>query len=126
MNGAEAFHPPVSTLGAALFCRCPRCGKGALYSGLLTVAPGCAVCGLDLRAQDAGDGPAAFVVLILGAIVVALAIAVEIAFAPPLWIHVVLWTPIILGGAIGLLRPLKAGLIALQYRHRTLGSDPAA
>ncbi len=83
MNGAETLYPPVSTLGAALFCRCPRCGKGELYSGLLTVAPSCRVCGLDLRAQDAGDGPAAFVVLILGAIVVALAIAVEIAFAPP-------------------------------------------
>ena len=126
MNGAETLYPPVSTLGAALFCRCPRCGKGELYSGLLTVAPSCRVCGLDLRAQDAGDGPAAFVVLILGAIVVALAIAVEIVFAPPLWVHMALWTPIILGGSIALLRPLKAGLIALQYRHHALGSDPAA
>lgn len=126
MNGAEAFYPPVSTLSAALFCRCPRCGKGELYSGLLTVAPSCGICGLDLRAQEAGDGPAAFVVLILGAVVVALAIAVEIAFAPPLWVHIALWTPVILGGSITLLRPLKAGLIALQYRHRALGSDPAA
>ena len=62
---------------------------------------------------------------ILGAIVVWRAILVEILFAPPLWVHVVLWTPVILGGAILLLRPFKAGLIALQYRHRALGG-PAA
>jgi uncharacterized protein (DUF983 family) len=118
-----AFYPPVSILAAALLCRCPRCGKGKLYDGLLSVAPACAGCGLDLRAQDAGDGPAVFVVLILGALVVAGAIAVEIAFAPPIWVHLLLWTPVIVGGAILMLRPLKAGLIALQYRHRALGDD---
>jgi len=109
----------------ALRCRCPRCGKGKLYDGLLSVAPRCHACGLDLAAQDAGDGPAVFVVLILGAIVVGLALLVEVLFAPPLWLHVLLWTPVILGGAIALLRPLKAGLIAIQYRHRALGG-PAA
>ena len=85
----------------------------------------CPECGLDFAAQDAGDGPAVFVVFILGAVVVALAIVVEILFAPPLWVHIVLWTPVILGGAIAMLRPLKAGLIALQYRHRALGGGPA-
>ncbi len=112
-------------LATALKCRCPRCGKGKLYDGLLSVAARCHDCGLDLAAQDAGDGPAVFVVLILGAIVVALALLVEVAFAPPLWVHIVLWTPVILGGAIALLRPLKAGLIALQYRHRLLGDGQA-
>jgi uncharacterized protein (DUF983 family) len=111
----------VSLLAATLKCRCPRCGEGKLYDGLLAVAPRCRACGLDLAAQDAGDGPAVFVVLILGAVVVGLAILVEILVSPPLWLHVVLWTPVILGGAIGMLRPLKAGLIALQYRHRALG-----
>lgn len=120
------FDPPVSLLRAALLCRCPRCGEGRLYDGLLSIAPACAHCGLDLRAEDAGDGPAVFVVLILGAVTVGLAIAVEILFAPPLWLHVVLWTPLVLGGAILLLRPLKAGLIALQYRHHRLGAPPAA
>jgi uncharacterized protein (DUF983 family) len=115
----------VTLFAAALKCRCPRCGKGKLYDGLLSVAPRCVSCGLDFAAQDAGDGPAVFVVLILGAIVVGLALLVEVAFAPPLWVHIVLWTPVILGGAIVLLRPLKAWLIALQYRHRALG-DPAA
>ena len=113
---------PVPVLAAALHCRCPRCGKGKLYDGLLTVASRCGVCGLDLAAQDAGDGPAVFVVLILGALVVGLALLVEIEFAPPLWVHLVVWTPVIIGGAILLLRPLKAWLIAMQYRHRLLGT----
>ena len=115
----------VTLFAAALKCRCPRCGKGKLYDGLLSVAPRCDDCGLDLAAQDAGDGPAVFVVLILGAIVVGLALLVEVLFAPPLWVHILLWTPVILGGAIALLRPLKSGLIALQYRHRLLGDGRA-
>ena len=81
-------------------------------------------CGLDLSAQDAGDGPAVFVILFLGAIVVGLAAFVEILFAPPLWVHLLLWTPVILGGAIALLRPLKAGLIALEYRHHLVAAPP--
>jgi len=111
---------PVPTLSAALACRCPRCGKGKLYDGLLSVAKQCSACGLDLAAQDAGDGPAVFVILILGAVVVGLAILVEIVFAPPLWVHFVLWTPVIIVGAIALLRVMKAWLIAMQYRHHLL------
>jgi uncharacterized protein (DUF983 family) len=64
-----------------------------------------------------------FVILFLGLIVVALAALVEINYSPPLWVHLVLWTPLILGGAIAMLRPLKAGLIALQYRHHRLGAS---
>jgi uncharacterized protein (DUF983 family) len=120
-----AAEPAVSVLAAALLCRCPRCGRGRLYDGLLTVAPRCAHCGLDLAAQDAGDGPAVFVILILGALVVGLAILVEVLFEPPLWVHVALWTPFTLAASILLLRPLKAALIALQYRHRALGGGPA-
>jgi uncharacterized protein (DUF983 family) len=122
MSGAES-HPPVSVLAAALKCRCPRCGKGKLYNGLLSVAPRCSVCGLDLAAEDTGDGAAVFVVLILGAVVVGLAILVEVKFAPPFWVHIVLWTPVIIGGAIAMLRPLKAWLIAMQYRHNLLGGS---
>jgi uncharacterized protein (DUF983 family) len=86
----------------------------------LAVRPECTSCGLDLSAQDAGDGPAVFVIFLLGLIVVALAAFVELRFSPPLWVHLVLWTPLILGGAILMLRPLKAGMIALQYRHGDL------
>ena len=112
----------VSPLRAALLCRCPCCGEGALFTGLLTVRNTCPVCGLDLSAEDAGDGPAVFVILFLGFIIVALAAIVEIRFGPPIWVHVALWTPLILLGAIAMLRPFKAGLIALQFRHRHLGS----
>ena len=110
-------------LEAALLCRCPRCGRGKLFDGLLTVREKCAVCGLDLSAHDAGDGPAVFVILILGAIVVGLAFVVERRFEPPLWVHGILWLPVTLGGALLMLRPLKAWLLGEQYRHRALGGD---
>ncbi len=120
---ADRF-PAVSVTRAALGCRCPRCGKGPLFAGLLQVRPACAVCGLDLSVQDAGDGPAVFVILFLGLIVVALAALVEIRFSPPIWVHLVLWTPLIFVGAVVMLRLFKAGLIALQYRHHLLGVPP--
>ncbi|HYZ42835.1 MAG TPA: DUF983 domain-containing protein [Stellaceae bacterium] len=118
--------PAVSPLHAALGCRCPRCGKGRLFAGLLNVRQSCDVCGLDLSAQDAGDGPAVFVIFFLGLIVVGLAALVEIRFAPPIWVHLALWTPLILVGAVAMLRPLKAGLIALQYRHHRLAAPPSS
>jgi uncharacterized protein (DUF983 family) len=115
--------PVVSVVYAAFACRCPRCGKAPLFTGLLTVRPACPVCALDLSAEDAGDGPAVFVILLLGFIVVGLAAVVEVEFSPPIWVHLVLWTPLIVVGAIAMLRPLKSGLIALQYRHRRLGAS---
>ena len=111
---------PVPLSRAALGCRCPRCGEGRIFTGLLTVRPTCAVCGLDISAHDAGDGPQVFVILILGLVVVGLAAFVELRFSPPIWVHLLLWTPLILIGAVALLRPLKAGLIALEYRHGLL------
>jgi uncharacterized protein (DUF983 family) len=112
--------PAISPLTAALTCRCPRCGKGKVFRGLLTVAPSCGLCGLDLHAEDVGDGPAAFVILILGALIVFAAALVELKTAPPLWVHLVLWPPIALAGTILLQRSLKAWLIAIQYRHHLL------
>ena len=96
-----------------------------MFHGLLNVRPSCAVCGLDLSAQDAGDGPAVFVIFFLGLVVVGLAAWVELRFAPPIWVHLALWVPLISAGAIALLRPLKAVLIALQYRHDDLRAPPA-
>ena len=120
---AEDYYPPVSPLSAGLGCRCPRCGQGKLYDGFLQVAKKCDRCGLDLSAQDSGDGAVAFVTLILGFIAVGLALWIEFSFEPPLWVHAVLWPPIILGGTIAMLRPLKAFLIAQQYRHRRHEND---
>src|SRR5262249_61331380 len=99
--------PAVTPLAAALTCHCPRCGKGKVFQGLLTVAPRCALCGLDLHAEDVGDGPAAFVILILGAVIVFAAAMVELKAAPPFWVHFVLWPSLALGGSIMLHRRYK-------------------
>ena len=107
-----------SLLHTALACRCPRCGRGRLFQGLLQVRERCEACDLDLRANDAGDGAAAGVILVLGAIVVIMAFWVEFRFEPPLWVHVVLWPVITVPLAVLLMRPAKAALVALQYRHR--------
>lgn len=110
---------PVSLLRAALRCRCPRCGEGRLYTGLLTVRDACEVCGLDLREHDSGDGPAVGVTFVLGAIVVGLAFWVEFTFSPPLWVHIVLWPLVTIPLAVAMMRPLKAALVAMQYRVRS-------
>jgi len=112
--------PPVSLAHAALKCRCPRCGEGPVFTGLLTVREACPNCGLDLSAEDAGDGPAVFLIFLLGAVAVGIAAWMELEFSPPIWVHIVVLTPVIIGGAIALLRPMKAGMIALQYRHNLL------
>jgi uncharacterized protein (DUF983 family) len=98
--------------------RCPRCGEGRLFKGFLDVAPRCTACGLDFSFADAGDGPAVFIMMIVGFIVVGLALFVEFTFSPPYWVHAILWIPLVIGLSLGLLRPLKGFLIAQQYRHR--------
>ncbi len=113
----EEWYPPVSLVRSGLGCRCPRCGRGRLFKGFLTVRDTCAECGLDLARHDSGDGPAVFIILILGFVIVGLALVVERTFEPPYWVHAVLWPPLILGGALAMLRPLKAVMVALQYRH---------
>ena len=107
-----------SPFATGLACKCPRCGQGRLFAGFLTVAESCTVCGLDLKKADSADGPAVFIIFILGFLVVPLALWVESRFAPPLWLHMTIWPPVILGGALGLLRPMKGVMIVLQYRHQ--------
>ncbi len=79
----------------------------------------CTACGLDLRQNDTGDGAAVFVILLLGAIVVGGAFWVEFRFSPPLWVHAVIWPLVTIPAAVILMRPAKAALVALQYRHRS-------
>ena len=113
-------YPPFSlqkSIAAGLACRCPRCGKGRLLQGFLTLRPRCEVCGLDFAFADSGDGPAVFIILIAGFIVVGAALVTEILYQPPIWVHAVLWTPLILIVTLGPLRPLKGLMIALQYHH---------
>ena len=101
-----------------LACRCPRCGRGNLFSGYLNLRPGCEACGLDYAFIDAGDGPAVFIILIAGAIVVGSALIVEVKYQPPLWLHAVLWLPLMLAVTLWPLRAMKSLLIALQFHHK--------
>jgi uncharacterized protein (DUF983 family) len=101
-----------------LACKCPRCGQGKLYAGFLTLAPACGKCGLDYAFIDTGDGPAIFIIMLAGAIVVACALIVEVKYQPPFWLHAVLWLPLILITTVLPLRAMKALLIALQFHHK--------
>jgi uncharacterized protein (DUF983 family) len=101
-----------------LLCRCPACGQGALFEGILTVRARCAVCDTDLSGQDSGDGPAPFVVFLVGAVVVGLALYSEVRYEPPVWLHLLIWLPLTMALVLLLLRPAKALLIAFQYKHR--------
>jgi uncharacterized protein (DUF983 family) len=89
-----------------------------LFRNLLEVRSRCEHCDLDLAQNDSGDGAAALVILVLGAIIVGLAFWVEFRFNPPLWVHAILWPLVTIPLAIAMIRPVKAGLIAMQYRHR--------
>ena len=98
--------------------RCPRCGEGKLFAGFLVLRPRCERCGLDFSFADAGDGPAVFVILIGGSIVVFAALITEILYQPPYWLHAALWLPLVLLVTLAPLRPIKGLLIALQYHHK--------
>jgi uncharacterized protein (DUF983 family) len=97
---------------------CPRCGEGKLFQGFLRLRPACEHCGLDFGFADAGDGPAVFVILIGGAIVVFAALITEVVYQPPYWLHAALWLPLILLVTLAPLRPIKGLMIALQYHHK--------
>lgn len=118
MSEDKAIWPPVEPIAAGLRGRCPRCGEGRLFSGLLSVAPRCGVCRLDYSFADAGDGPAVFVILIIGFIVVGLALWMEVTVNPPLWVHFLLWIPLTVVLSLAALRLIKGVLITLQYSNK--------
>lgn len=101
---------------AALFGLCPKCGSRTLFEGGVKFAARCRVCGLDYSAFNVGDGPAAFLTLIIGALVVVLALTVELSWHPPFWVHVVLWVPFTAGAVVWGLRAGKAALLAAEYQ----------
>jgi len=103
---------------AALFGKCPCCGQGRLFHGFLDLAPRCEKCGLDYAFADSGDGPAVFVTLIAGFIVVGLALWVEVAYEPPFWVHLAVFFPLTILVCLGMLRPLKGVMVAAQYHHK--------
>ena len=115
----------VNPFLAGLVGHCPNCGNGSLFDGYLKVARGCGSCGFDFYRADSGDGPAVFVILIAGFIVCFAALFTEIAFRPPIWLHLVIWLPATLVLCLGLVRPFKGLMIAAQFRNRAsqAGSD---
>jgi uncharacterized protein (DUF983 family) len=110
-------HEPLP-IARGLRGQSPRCGEGQLFQRFLTLRPACEHCGLDFGFADAGDGPAVFVILIGGAIVVFAALITEAVYQPPYWVHAMLWLPLILIVTLTPLRPIKGLLVALQYHHK--------
>jgi uncharacterized protein (DUF983 family) len=108
----------VNPFIAGFACRCPNCGKGALFEGFLTVAPRCAVCGFDLRAADSGDGPAVFIILIVGFIACFGMLLSEIAYRPPIWVELLVWPLVGVVLCFALLRPAKGLMLAMQFHNR--------
>jgi|ERR1043166_205290 uncharacterized protein (DUF983 family) len=108
----------LDLLRHAISCVCPRCGKGKIYKDFLSYRESCAACGLPLAKNDNGDGPAVFLIFILGFALVPLAVIIAMNVHWPLWVHGLIWTMLILGATLGLLRPVKALTLGLQYRHR--------
>ncbi|MFO1185181.1 MAG: DUF983 domain-containing protein [Bauldia sp.] len=89
-----------------------------MFSGFVTTAPACEVCGLDLAFADAGDGPAVFVIMIVGFLVVGAALWIELRVEPPYWLMAAIFGPLTIGLCLGMLRPLKGLLISLQFHHK--------
>lgn len=118
MNDDRAHYPPVDPMSSGLRGRCPRCGEGRLFSGFLSVNRQCANCGLDFAFADSGDGPAVFVILIIGFVVVGLALWLEVTYSPPLIVHFLIWIPLAVILSLAALRLAKGILINLQYANR--------
>ena len=111
--------PPIwPSVMRGLRGRCPQCGEGRLFAGFLSLRPKCESCGLDYHFADSGDGPAVFVILGAGFVVVFAALIVEVLYRPPFWLHAALWLPLILLTTLAPLRIIKGLLIALQYHHK--------
>jgi uncharacterized protein (DUF983 family) len=111
--------PPAETapVAAAIAGNCPRCGERGLFSGWVSFADSCRSCGLSFTDFNVGDGPAAFLIFIVGTITVVGALIVDGAFSPPWWVHLV-WIPVAAALTIGGLRLSKAWLLGQEYRHR--------
>jgi uncharacterized protein (DUF983 family) len=104
-------------LQSALIGSCPRCGQGRLFAGSVRFADRCNSCGLDFTQFNVGDGPAAFLILIVGTILVVGALILDASLEPPWWVHLV-WIPVGLALTAGGLRVAKASLLGAEYRHR--------
>lgn len=107
----------VSPIKAGLRCRCPNCGHGKVFSTYLGFAESCEVCNADFQKADSGDGPAFFVMFLVGIVITPPVLLVQVVFDPPYWVHLLIWGPVVLGLSIWLLRPFKSLLFALQWKN---------
>jgi uncharacterized protein (DUF983 family) len=117
-SGPDIQPARINPIRAGLLCRCPRCGKAPLFAGFLKVVDRCPVCDFDFTRLNTGDGAAIFIMQIAGGIVVFGALLVQVAYAPPIWAMMVVALPLVLGLSLGLMRPGKGVMIALQMRNR--------
>jgi uncharacterized protein (DUF983 family) len=106
------------TASAALRGLCPRCGAGGLFVGAVRFSDACTGCALDFTQFNVGDGPAAFLILIVGAMVTLMAVILQLSADPPFWVHILLWVPITAALVIGLLRVAKGALLTLEFKNR--------
>ena len=113
----------MQAMGRGFRGHCAKCGTGRMFRAFLKVADRCDVCGEEFSHHRADDAPAYFVILIVGHIVVALALEIEILFAPPYWVYAALLIPLTLGLAIGLLQPIKGAIVGLQWAQYMHGFD---
>jgi uncharacterized protein (DUF983 family) len=116
LQAAPLDDTPLAVM-AARGC-CPACNAPTLFSGPVRFAPRCRACGLDFSQFNVGDGPAALLTLILGAVIVTLALIVELKFHPPIWLHMLLWVPLTIGSVMAALRVAKGALLILEYRNK--------
>ena len=116
--GPDQPHAEPGVARAALTGRCPRCGQGKLFSGWIMVAPRCTVCGLDLSRVDTGDGFVVPILMVLGAMIVGGALWLDFTYEPPLWVHALIWPPLIVVLALVMTRYLKSFLAVQQYHVR--------
>ena len=116
----DAMNAKSSTplVRAAVQARCPSCENASLFDGWVGFAPRCRACGLDFDKFNVGDGPAAFLILIIGALITALALMLQLSAHPPFWVHIILWVPITTALVILCLRASKAALLILEYRNQ--------
>ncbi len=115
MTKRPAYFPAIDPTQTGFKGRCPRCGQGQLFAGLLKIRPKCSNCNLDLSALDVGDGAVVFVVMFANIIVLGGALALENTFLPPIWLHIVIWPIVILVLCIWLTRLIKGMLLCHQY-----------
>lgn len=116
MSDDNAHFPPIDPIQAGLSGSCPRCGQGKAFDGIITLKDRCAACDLNISKFEVGDGAAIFVIMIANFLVMGMALWVEFTFEPPLWLHAIIWLPVITAICVLCIRVFKGMLLAQQYR----------